>query len=167
MIGLSCATAAFWFSRIKKAAVPFSKYSVDLGERHNMIWHTLFFLAVLSPVIAPLAAQQPKQSPPVPAPVTYRQDVSPILAKHCQGCHKPGQIAPISFTSYETTRPWAQQIKATVQSKKMPPAVTNPHYALFTSSDALTAQEIETIVKWVDGGAVEGAAEPLKTKRKP
>jgi hypothetical protein len=89
--------------------------------------------------------------------ITYHGDVQPILEKRCVGCHRPGQIAPMSFLTYETTRPWAPQIKATVSAKKMPPAVTNPHYALFTSDDALTAQEIEMIVKWVDGGAMEGS----------
>jgi mono/diheme cytochrome c family protein len=94
--------------------------------------------------------------------LTYRSDVRPILEKHCVGCHRPGQIAPMSFLTYVTTQPWAQQIKAVVSAKKMPPAVANPHYALFTNDDALTTQEIEIIVKWVDGGAVEGSAPPSK-----
>jgi hypothetical protein len=37
--------------------------------------------------------------------VTYYRDVLPILQKHCLACHRPGQIAPISFLSYERTRP--------------------------------------------------------------
>src|SRR5512140_499408 len=83
--------------------------------------------------------------------VTFNKDVLPILQKNCQGCHRPGQIAPMSFLTYETTRPWASQIKAVVAAKKMPPAVTSPHYIMLTKDDGLTQAEVDTIVKWVDG----------------
>ena len=29
--------------------------------------------------------------------VTFNKDVLPILQKNCQTCHRPGQIAPMSF----------------------------------------------------------------------
>lgn len=90
--------------------------------------------------------------------VTFKGDVLPILAKHCQGCHRPGQIAPMSFLAYETTRPWAPQIKAVVTSSKMPPVVGTPHYAVLTQGEGLTKAEISSIVKWVDEGAPEGTA---------
>lgn len=96
--------------------------------------------------------------------VTYNRDVRPIFEKNCMGCHRPGQIAPMSFLTYETTRPWAAQIKAVVMAKKMPPAVTNPHYIMLTKDDGLTQAEIDTIVKWVDGGAAEGTAQPARKK---
>ena len=96
--------------------------------------------------------------------VTYNRDVLPIFEKNCMGCHRPGQIAPMSFLTYETTRPWAPQIKAVVLAKKMPPAVTNPHYIMLTKDDGLTQAEIDTIVKWVDGGAAEGTAQPARKK---
>jgi len=32
--------------------------------------------------------------------VTYYRDVVPVLQKHCLQCHRPGRIAPMSFTSY-------------------------------------------------------------------
>ena len=91
------------------------------------------------------------------APITFHRDVLPILAKNCQGCHRPGQIAPMSFLTYATTRPWAQQIKAVVASRKMPPAVSNPHFPVLTSHDGLTQADIDILVKWVDGGAPEGS----------
>ena len=97
--------------------------------------------------------------------VTFNRDVLPILEKNCQGCHRPGQIAPMSFLTYETTRPWAPQIKAVVVAKKMPPAVTSPHYIMLTKDDGLNQTEVDTIVKWVDGGAVEGTAQPARKKR--
>ena len=96
--------------------------------------------------------------------VTYNRDVLPIFEKNCMGCHRPGQIAPMSFLTYETTRPWAPQIKAVVLAKKMPPAVTSPHYIMLTKEDGLTQAEVDTIVKWVDGGAAQGTAQPARKK---
>ena len=54
-------------------------------------------------------------SPSVPsnqAPaVTFNKDVLPILQNNCQACHRPGEIAPMTFLTYESTRPWAKAIK--------------------------------------------------------
>lgn len=97
-----------------------------------------------------------------PGIITFHRDVLPILAKDCQGCHRPGQIAPMSFLTYATTRPWAPQIKAVVANRKMPPAVSNPHSPLLTGRDGLTQAEIDILVKWVDSGAPEGAPPPDK-----
>ena len=52
---------------------------------------------------------------------TYNRDVQPILQRACVACHSPGKVAPMSFTTYESTRPWAAAIKQAVLSKKMPP----------------------------------------------
>jgi hypothetical protein len=95
--------------------------------------------------------------------VTFQRDVLPILAKHCQNCHRPGQVAPMSFLTYETTRPWAPQIKAVVAGKKMPPVVGSPHYMVLTQGEGLTQAEITTLVRWVDDGAPEGAARGAKS----
>ena len=35
------------------------------------------------------------------APVTFNKDVLPILQKNCQTCHRPGQIAPMSFLTLQ------------------------------------------------------------------
>jgi hypothetical protein len=31
-----------------------------------------------------------------PSAVTFNKDVLPILQKNCQGCHRPGEVAPMS-----------------------------------------------------------------------
>ncbi len=90
------------------------------------------------------------------APVTFHKDVQPLLQKNCQSCHRPGQIAPMSFLSYETTRPWAKAIKAAVLSRKMPPWFADPRYGHFANDRSLEQSQIDTLVKWADGGAPEG-----------
>jgi hypothetical protein len=90
--------------------------------------------------------------------VTFTKDVLPILQANCQTCHRPGEIGPMSFMSYQSTRPWAKAIKAAVISRKMPPWFADPHYGAFRNEKYLTEMEIGTIAAWADGGAPEGDA---------
>src|SRR5579863_1251568 len=82
--------------------------------------------------------------------VTFEKDVRPVLQKNCQSCHRPGQAAPMSLLTYESTRPWARAIKAAVLTGKMPPWFADPRYGHFTNSRVLTQAAIDTIVQWVD-----------------
>ena len=89
---------------------------------------------------------------------TYTRDVQPILAKHCQICHSPGQVAPMPLLTYADTKRLAAKIKDLVSARKMPPVVGTSHYTVLTRGEGLTQAEINTLVKWVDEGALEGAA---------
>src|SRR3954471_11912948 len=93
------------------------------------------------------------------AAVTFNKDVLPILQKQCQGCHRPGEVAPMSFMTYGETRPWAKSIKEAVVGRKMPPWFADPEYAgHFTNERSLSPAEITTLSAWVDAGAPEGDA---------
>src|SRR6188474_152729 len=63
--------------------------------------------------------------------VTFNRDVVPILQKNCQTCHRPGEIAPMSFLTYKDTRPWAKAIKTAVLDRQMPPWFAEPGYGHF------------------------------------
>lgn len=89
-------------------------------------------------------------------PATFAKDVLPILQKNCQSCHRPGQIAPMSLLTYDEARPWARSIKAKVESRQMPPWFADPQHGRFTNDRSLAQSDIEKIVKWADGGAVQG-----------
>src|SRR5216117_2053013 len=89
---------------------------------------------------------------------TFNRDVLPILQKNCQSCHRPGEIAPMSFLTYKDTRPWAKAIKAAVVSRQMPPWFADPAYGHFANDRTLSDSTIKTLVAWVDGGAMEGDA---------
>jgi hypothetical protein len=91
------------------------------------------------------------------APATFNKDVLPILQKNCQSCHRPGQVAPMSFLTYDTARPWAKAMKVAVLTKKMPPWFADPQFQHFANERSLKPGEIETIAKWADGGAPEGS----------
>jgi hypothetical protein len=90
--------------------------------------------------------------------VTFNQDVLPILQNNCQSCHHAGGIAPMAFTSYESTRPWAKAIKAAVISKQMPPWFADPHVGEFRNAPKLTAADVRVLTAWADSGAREGSS---------
>src|SRR5258708_9247536 len=92
----------------------------------------------------------------VPANVTFNKDVLPVLQNRCQECHRPGEVAPMSFLTFKDARGWAKAIKTAVLTKQMPPWFADPHYGKFSNDRSLTQSEIDTMVAWVDGGAKEG-----------
>ena len=88
--------------------------------------------------------------------VTFYRDVLPILQNHCQSCHRPGQVAPISFLTYRETRPWAESMKFVVLGHKMPPWYSDRSFVPTAGHNLLTLREIDTIVQWVELGAPAG-----------
>src|SRR3954462_8249179 len=93
------------------------------------------------------------QSPSEP---TFNKDVLPILQENCQSCHRPGQIAPMSFLTYESSRPWAKAMKAAVLSRKMPPWNAAPAAGHFLNDRSLKQSDIDAIAKWADAGTPAG-----------
>src|SRR5689334_8732016 len=87
---------------------------------------------------------------------TFTKDVAPILQDHCQGCHRPGEAAPMSLLTYQDVRPWAKAIKTAVLSKKMPPWPADPSVGHFTNDRSLPAADRDKLVAWIDAGAPEG-----------
>ena len=87
---------------------------------------------------------------------TYYKDIAPLMQNRCQECHRSGEVAPMSFMSYDQVRPWAKAIKNAVLTKKMPPWFADPHFGKFSNDRSLSQHEIDTLIAWIDGGAKEG-----------
>src|ERR1051325_6397942 len=79
------------------------------------------------------------------AAVTFTKDVAPIIQKNCQVCHRPGEIAPMSFMSYKEVRPWARSIREKVVTREMPPWFADPKHTEFSNDCRLSQKEIDTI----------------------
>src|SRR5688572_25298234 len=96
-------------------------------------------------------------------PVTFSKDVAPIVQAKCQQCHQPNSIAPMSLITYKDARPWARSIKERVATRQMPPWHIDPSVGVqkFRNDLSLTDEQIDTIVRWVDGGAPEGDPKDL------
>ena len=97
--------------------------------------------------------------------VTFNKDVAPILQKNCQGCHRPGEAAPMSLLSYQQARPWAKAIREAALLKRMPPWFADPHFGKFSNDRSLSQTEIDTLVAWADNGAPEGDPKDLPPPR--
>jgi hypothetical protein len=89
---------------------------------------------------------------------TFSKDVAPILQRSCMNCHREGELAPMALTTYQQARPWARAIKNRVVAREMPPFHVDKSIGItkFKSDPSLSDEEIDTIVRWVDGGAPQG-----------
>ncbi len=89
--------------------------------------------------------------------VTYHRDVEPILQRHCQSCHRPGEVGPFSLMTYRQAVNWADDIKDYTQKRLMPPwkPVAGP---AFHNERRLPDADLATLAAWVDGGMPRGDA---------
>jgi mono/diheme cytochrome c family protein len=90
------------------------------------------------------------------AQVTFTKDVAPVLYNRCVECHRPGEVAPMSFLTYQDVRPWAKSIREKVSDRTMPPWLADPRYGHFENDRRLSQKEIDTIAAWVGAGAPKG-----------
>src|SRR5262245_65869866 len=78
--------------------------------------------------------------------VTFTKDVAPIIFQNCAVCHRPGQVAPMSFLSFKEVRPWAKSIRETVATRQMPPWYADPNHGELINDRRLTQKQIATIL---------------------
>ena len=90
--------------------------------------------------------------------VTFSRHVAPILQRSCQGCHRTGQMGPMSLMTFEEVRPWARAIRSKVVERVMPPWHLDKTVGIqeYENDLSLTDEEIDTIARWVDAGAPRG-----------
>jgi hypothetical protein len=91
-------------------------------------------------------------------PPVFYKDVLPILEQHCQACHRPGEIAPIPFVTFDETRLWADQISEAVGSKKMPPWFADRCCGHFANDPSLSPEEVAILSAWAAQKAPAGNA---------
>ena len=111
----------------------------------------LFVLAV-----AAMGWRVPPMAAEATAAVTFHKHVLPILQKNCQGCHRPGEVAPFSLLTYQEARPHARAIKSAVLSRQMPPWFADDGFARYSNDRRLSQADVATLVAWVDHGTTEG-----------
>jgi hypothetical protein len=87
--------------------------------------------------------------------LTWTQEISRILYKHCASCHRDGGTA-MSLMTYEEARPWAKAIRDEILERRMPPWDAVKGVGDFKDDRSLSQPEIDMLVSWVEGGAPEG-----------
>jgi len=106
----------------------------------------------------PGSSPQPTEAAYVKRPkgtLTFTREVAPVVFKNCTTCHRPGEVAPFTLSSYEDVKKRASQIAAVTAGRSMPPWKADSH-GEFHDERRLTTEEIGMIRQWADEGAKEG-----------
>src|SRR5579864_4818618 len=137
-------------ARLKRNANPRS------NELHDAVSAALDGRAVEHAYVAAVGCPLPE--PPKPAAAaTFSRDVASILQKHCQECHRPGQVGPFSLMTFEQARKRAEDIATVVSDRKMPPWKPVPGFGpKFKNVRSLSESEIASLTAWAAAGALEG-----------
>ncbi len=98
--------------------------------------------------------------------VTYAKQVSRILQKNCQECHRPGQMGPMALSTYDDAVSWAEMIREVVSERRMPPWYADPKHGKWINDRRLTKADREALLAWVDDGTPRGDDKDLPAARK-
>ncbi|MEO2019669.1 MAG: redoxin domain-containing protein [Fuerstiella sp.] len=106
------------------------------------------------------------REPQADSNVTYSNQISRILQKHCVECHRDGEIAPFTLTKYDDVVGWGDTMVEVIADQRMPPWHANPKHGNFANARLMTDREKQLIRDWVMAGSPEGdpgqLPEPLK-----
>ncbi|MEM7099065.1 MAG: hypothetical protein AAF541_12465 [Pseudomonadota bacterium] len=91
--------------------------------------------------------------------ISYPDTIAPILAENCVSCHRPGGIGPWAMTDHNMVRGFSLMIREVLMTQRMPPWHADPEVGHFNNDRALTRNELQTIVSWIDAGAPRGEGE--------
>ena len=127
-----------------------------------MIRTSLALSLVLAGVALTMSASVVAQQPAAAPAVTFHRDITPILQRSCQNCHRPNSLAPMSLITYEEVRPYAKAIKnrTALRNKQgvMPPWYIEKDLGIqhYKNDVSLSNEEIAKIAQWADNGAPQG-----------
>lgn len=97
--------------------------------------------------------------------VTFDREIIRLFNTHCISCHHEGGMA-FSLATYKDARPWAKAIGEEVLERRMPPWGAVKGFGDFRNDRGLTAEQLELIVDWEEGGAPEGEDKNLPAQSK-
>ncbi|MBX3412542.1 MAG: hypothetical protein KF708_07630 [Pirellulales bacterium] len=93
--------------------------------------------------------------------VTFCRDIAPILWTHCVECHRPGQVAPFSLTTYQDAAKRAAHLVDVTQSRRMPPWKVDPSIRHFLGERRLSKAELDLLERWAKADTPEGSPADL------
>lgn len=96
--------------------------------------------------------------------VTFHEHVAPILAAHCQECHRENGGAPFQLVTYDDVAGQAEAVAEAVAERRMPPwyASRREH---FINERGLSADERRVIADWLRSGRAVG--DPARSPAPP
>jgi len=101
------------------------------------------------------------REPQADSHVTYSNQISRILQKHCVECHRKGEIAPFTLTKYDDVIGWGDTMVEVIADQRMPPWHANPKHGNFANARLMTDSDKQLIRDWVNAGCPEGDPDHL------
>jgi hypothetical protein len=102
------------------------------------------------------------------ASISYHDTIAPLLEERCVECHQKGGIGPWAMSSYEMVKGFAPMMREVLRTDRMPPWHSDPNIGTFLHDRSLQAEEIKTLVHWIEAGAPRGEGpDPLAKVRAP
>lgn len=98
--------------------------------------------------------------------VTYANQIVRIMENRCVECHRKGEVAPFTLTSFDDTVAWSETIREVVNEGRMPPWFADPRYGQFSNDCRMNDEEKKQIATWIDNGCPEGNRADLPEPRK-
>ena len=135
------------------------KYRGPVADSELAMQELLAGKEVGTPVVATMGSAV---SYPTSHPLSYQQDIAPIIAENCASCHREGGIAPFAMDSHAMIQGWSPMIREVLMTKHMPPGQIDGHVGDFINDRLLSEAEVQKIIQWVEAGAVsDGDTDPL------
>ncbi|WP_230774069.1 c-type cytochrome [Roseiconus lacunae] len=88
--------------------------------------------------------------------VDYENDVAPIIAQHCSGCHQPNQSGPFPLLTFEDVATQAETIEAVIAEGYMPPWKPVDTGVKFVNERHINDHDREVISAWIAAGKPRG-----------
>lgn len=98
--------------------------------------------------------------------ITFAKHVAPLLQKHCQDCHRPGQVGPMPLVDYDDAVSWAAMVREVISDRRMPPWYADPRFGKFSNDRTMPDADRKTILAWIDLGMPRGDVKDLPAPRR-
>lgn len=98
------------------------------------------------------------------SPPDYASEVAPIIIENCAECHRQDGVGPFAMDSHIMVMGWSPMIREVLLNKRMPPTQVDPYLAHSRNARYVSAEDLQTVVHWIDAGAPrgEGEIDPLE-----
>ncbi|MDX2269958.1 MAG: hypothetical protein NW208_17785 [Bryobacter sp.] len=90
---------------------------------------------------------------------TWRE-AGPLIDRYCNDCHRPGQVGPFDFTTYDEASAYAPEMIRYLTENKMPPWHAAPGPWRFANSRQIPRPALNTILAWARANAPSGPYTP-------
>jgi hypothetical protein len=135
------------------------------------IWEKALAAALLASLTSVGCSNDNNNGPTTPTkqPLTYWQDVAPIMFQHCVACHQDGGIGPFRLDNYADAKKWGTAAATMTMTGRMPPylATHDGTCGDFQAGETLTDAQKQIIFDWGTGAQAEGTPVTLSVPPVP